>query len=202
MIEIKHLEKGFQKKQVLKDVNFNIPSGECTALIGKNGAGKSTLINILIGELKQSKGDIQDPQRLLAKDHLGILFQTSQFPKVIKVKELYHLYAKIVKNPISLKQFQDVTHFTEQQLNQFANRLSGGQQRILAFALAIVGRPQLLIMDEPTSAMDVEMRSHFWKIITQFKQQGTTIFYTSHYIEEVERMADRIVVLDEGSITT
>ena len=201
MIEVKHLEKVFQKKQVLKDVNFNIPSGECTALIGKNGAGKSTLIDILIGDLERNRGTIRDPQHLLEKEHLGILFQTSQFPKVMKVKELYHLYAKIVKNPCSLKQFQEITLFTEKQLNQFANQLSGGQQRILAFALAIIGRPKLLIMDEPTSAMDVEMRSHFWNVIERLKQQGTTIFYTSHYIEEVERMADRIIVLDKGVIT-
>ena len=201
MIEVKHLEKVFQKKQVLKDVNFDITSGECTALIGKNGAGKSTLIDILIGDLERNRGTIRDPQHLLDKEHLGILFQSSQFPKVMKVKELYHLYAKIVKNPFSLKQFQDITHFTKKQLNQFANQLSGGQQRILAFALAIIGRPKLLIMDEPTSAMDVEMRSHFWNVIERLKQQGTTIFYTSHYIEEVERMADRIIVLDKGVIT-
>ena len=201
MIEVKHLEKGFQKKQVLKDVKFNIPSGECTALIGKNGAGKSTLTDILIGDLERNRGTIRDSPHLLDKEHLGILFQTSQFPKVMKVKELYHLYAKIVKNPFSLKQFQDITHFTKKQLNQFANQLSGGQQRILAFALAIIGRPKLLIMDEPTSAMDVEMRSHFWNVIERLKQQGTTIFYTSHYIEEVERMADRIIVLDKGVIT-
>ena len=201
MIEVKHLEKGFQKKQVLKDVKFNIPSGECTALIGKNGAGKSTLTDILIGDLERNRGTIRDSPHLLDKEHLGILFQTSQFPKVMKVKELYHLYAKIVKNPFSLKQFQEITLFTEKQLNQFANQLSGGQQRILAFALAIIGRPKLLIMDEPTSAMDVEMRSHFWNVIERLKQQGTTIFYTSHYIEEVERMADRIIVLDKGVIT-
>lgn len=201
MIEVKHLEKGFQKKQVLKDVKFNIPSGECTALIGKNGAGKSTLTDILIGDLERNRGTIRDSPHLLDKEHLGILFQTSQFPKVMKVKELYHLYAKIVKNPFSLKQFQEITLFTEKQLNQFAKQLSGGQQRILAFALAIIGRPKLLIMDEPTSAMDVEMRSHFWNVIERLKQQGTTIFYTSHYIEEVERMADRIIVLDKGVIT-
>lgn len=201
MIEVKHLEKGFQKKQVLKDVKFNILSGECTALIGKNGAGKSTLTDILIGDLERNRGTIRDSPHLLDKEHLGILFQTSQFPKVMKVKELYHLYAKIVKNPFSLKQFQEITLFTEKQLNQFAKQLSGGQQRILAFALAIIGRPKLLIMDEPTSAMDVEMRSHFWNVIERLKQQGTTIFYTSHYIEEVERMADRIIVLDKGVIT-
>ena len=201
MIEVKHLEKGFQKKQVLKDVKFNIPSGECTALIGKNGAGKSTLTDILIGDLERNRGTIRDSPHLLDKEHLGILFQTSQFPKVMKVKELYHLHAKIVKNPFSLKQFQEITLFTEKQLNQFAKQLSGGQQRILAFALAIIGRPKLLIMDEPTSAMDVEMRSHFWNVIERLKQQGTTIFYTSHYIEEVERMADRIIVLDKGVIT-
>ncbi|EFV88289.1 ABC transporter [Staphylococcus epidermidis FRI909] len=85
-------------------------------------------------------------------------------------------------------------------MNQFACNLSGGQQRILDFALALVGKPELLILDEPTSAMDVEMRQHFWNVIEKLKMNHTTILYTSHYIEEVERMADQVMMLDKGKI--
>ena len=85
-------------------------------------------------------------------------------------------------------------------MNQFACNLSGGQQRILDFALALVGKPELLILDEPTSAMDVEMRQHFWNVIDKLKMNNTTILYTSHYIEEVERMADQVMMLDKGKI--
>ena len=80
--------------------------------------------------------------------------------------------------------------FNESQLNQYANKLSGGQKRILDFALALIGKPQCIILDEPTSAMDVQMRGHFWEVVTKLEEGGVTIFYTSHYIEEVERMAD------------
>ena len=83
-------------------------------------------------------------------------------------------------------------------MDQFACNLSGGQQRILDFALALVGKPELLILDEPTSGMDVEMRQHFWNVIEKLKMNNTTILYTSHYIEEVERMADQVMMLDKG----
>ncbi|MDU2697587.1 MAG: ABC transporter ATP-binding protein, partial [Staphylococcus epidermidis] len=200
MIELRHISKSFKKHNVLEDISINIKNNCCTALIGKNGAGKSTLIDIIVGNNHYDSGQIADKSNLLNKHKMGILFQKTEFPKYIKVCELLHLYQSFYQTFISFHQFKEITQFSDRQMDQFACNLSGGQQRILDFALALVGKPELLILDEPTSGMDVEMRQHFWNVIEKLKMNNTTILYTSHYIEEVERMADQVMMLDKGKI--
>lgn len=200
MIKIIDISKKYKNKAVVNNATFEINKGMCTALIGPNGAGKSTLIDILIGDRHPTSGSIDDDEALLNDKHLGIMFQKTIFPELIKVKELYNLFSSMYKNPISYEQFSKITRFSENKMSEFANRLSGGQKRILDFGLALIGNPKFLILDEPTSAMDVQMRQHFWDIVDGLKAQGVTILYTSHYIEEVERMADRVVVIESGEI--
>ena len=200
MIKINNISKKYKNKAVVNNATFEINKGTCTALIGPNGAGKSTLIDILIGDRHPTSGSIDDDEALLNEKHLGIMFQKTIFPELIKVKELYNLFSSMYKNPISYEQFSKITRFSENKMSEFANRLSGGQKRILDFGLALIGNPKFLILDEPTSAMDVQMRQHFWDIVDGLKAQGVTILYTSHYIEEVERMADRVVVIESGEI--
>ena len=175
MIEVKGIKKQFGKKLVLNDINLKIQNGKCTAFIGKNGAGKSTLIDIIIGNLTPNEGQIIDKSELLDPSKMAILFQKTQFPKMIKVKELFYLHHALYPQAMSLKTFKALTLFDDAQLNQMANKLSGGQQRLLDFALALVGHPQLLILDEPTAAMDIETREYFWQVIQHLKDQGTTI---------------------------
>lgn len=200
MIEAEHIVKYFHETMALNDVSLTIEEAKCTALIGKNGAGKSTLIDIIIGNKNYKSGEIIDHYNLINKKDMTVLFQKSQFPKMIKVKELFDLYCAIYDDHLTKEEFITVTNFQENQLNQYASKLSGGQQRILDFALTVIGKPKFLILDEPTSAMDIEIREHFWRIITNFKHKGLTILYTTHYIEEVERMSDNIAILDDGSI--
>ncbi len=200
MIDVQQVTKVYHDKKVVNGVSFQINEGECTALIGPNGAGKSTLIDMIIGDRHPNDGQIVSDDHQLDKKRMGILFQTTAFPDVIKVKELFKLYKSFYKDTISIEDFKEITRFRDDKLEQFASKLSGGERRILDFALAIIGKPEFLILDEPTSAMDTEMRKHFWKVIEQMKQEGKTIFYTSHYIEEVERMADRVVVLNKGEL--
>lgn len=200
MIDVQQVTKIYHDKKVVNGVSFQINEGECTALIGPNGAGKSTLIDMIIGDRHPNDGQIVSDDHQLDKKRMGILFQTTAFPDVIKVKELFKLYKSFYKDTISIEGFKEITRFDDEKLEQFASKLSGGERRILDFALAIIGKPEFLILDEPTSAMDTEMRKHFWKVIEQMKQEGKTIFYTSHYIEEVERMADRVVVLNKGEL--
>lgn len=202
MIDIQNVMKVYGEKKVLDDVSFQLYEGQCTALIGPNGAGKSTLIDIIIGNRHPSAGKINNQQGLLDKQQIGILYQKTAFLELIKVKELFNLYKGFYKESMSLEMFQKVTRFDDQKLNQYASKLSGGESRILDFALSIIGKPRWLVLDEPTSAMDTETRQHFWTLIAQMKRQGVTILYTSHYIEEVERMADRVVVLNQGRIVT
>lgn len=200
MIQISHLTQTYNQRHVVDDVSFQIQSGQCTALIGPNGSGKTTLIDMIIGDRTPVQGTIDDFEQLLTPERLGVMFQQSCFPERMKVIELYHLFAHCYYAPLPLEAWIEITRFTETQLQQFATQLSGGQQRILDFALTLVGQPQCLILDEPTSAMDVEMRQHFWSVIRQLKAEGRTIFYTSHYIEEVEQMADRVIVLNQGRL--
>ncbi|MCU5746031.1 ABC transporter ATP-binding protein [Staphylococcus sp. SQ8-PEA] len=200
MIRVKGLEKSFRSHQVIKGVSLDIPQHQCTALIGTNGAGKSTLINLIIGHLKPDAGNILDVNNVLAKGKIGVMFQKTSYPPLIKVKELFHLYRQIFKTHVSLKEFKNITCFNKETLDQNVKQLSGGQQRILDFALTAMGQPPLIIMDEPTSSMDVNMREHFWECIEALKRKGTTIFYTSHYIEEVERVADNVVLLERGKV--
>ena len=183
----------------LERYHVNIEQGICTAFIGKNGAGKSTLIDIIIGNKQLDTGEIVDEDNLLNSQRMAILFQKTQFPKMLKVRELLELHQSFYKQVISIERFQEITQFDEGQLEQMADSLSGGQKRILDFALTLVGRPEFLIMDEPTT-VDIETREHFWQIIADLKHKGMTILYTSHYIEEVERMADHVILLDEGVI--
>lgn len=200
MIRIDHLTQIYHQNPVVNDISFQIHAGQCTALIGPNGSGKTTLIDMIIGDRHPVQGTIEDPDHQLTSERLGVLFQQSRFPERMKVIELYHLFAHCYHAPLPLEAWIEITRFTETQLQQFATQLSGGQQRILDFALTLVGQPQCLILDEPTSAMDVEMRQHFWSVIRQLKAEGRTIFYTSHYIEEVEQMADRVIVLNQGRL--
>lgn len=200
MIKIQELTKNYRNSNVVDHVTFNIEEGECTELIGTNGAGKSTLIDMIIGDRKANSGQIIDHNKLLNSNKLSIMFQKTNFPESIKVKELYKLFSGLYKDSIDFETFCAMTRFDKQQLDQYANKLSGGQKRILDFALSLIGKPKCIFLDEPTSAMDVQMRNHFWDIITNLKNKGVTIFYTSHYIEEVERMADKVIVLEKGKV--
>ncbi|MCD8896028.1 ABC transporter ATP-binding protein [Mammaliicoccus sciuri] len=200
MIDVQNVTKIYNQKKVVSDVSFQINEGECTALIGPNGAGKSTLIDMIIGDRYPNDGQIISDDQQLDKKRMGILFQTTAFPDVMKVKELFYLFKSFYKDTISIETFKEITRFDNDKLEQFAAKLSGGERRILDFTLSIIGKPDFVILDEPTSAMDTEMRKHFWKVIEEMKQEGKTIFYTSHYIEEVERMADRVVVLNKGEL--
>ena len=118
----------------------------------------------------------------------------------LKVKELLTFFQAIYPNSLSDQEIDDLLQFTDKQKNQLASKLSGGQKRLFSFVLSLIGRPKILFLDEPTSAMDTSTRQHFWEIVNQLKQQGVTIVYSSHYIEEVEHTADRILVLHKGEL--
>ncbi|HCZ9984753.1 TPA: ABC transporter ATP-binding protein, partial [Staphylococcus aureus] len=186
--------------RVLKNISFDIEKGTCTALIGKNGAGKSTLVDILSNKIIADDGVILDKDKLLQSENRSIMFQKTMFPDQLKVIGIIKLYQSFYENPLTLDVIIELTKFNSNQLNQFANKLSGGQQRLLDFVISLIGQPQLILLDEPTSNMDIEMREYFWSIIAKLKEENRTILYTSHYIEEVERMSDKIILIENGEI--
>ncbi|HCX9072853.1 TPA: ABC transporter ATP-binding protein, partial [Staphylococcus aureus] len=181
-------------------ISFDIEKGTCTALIGKNGAGKSTLVDILSNKIIADDGVILDKDKLLQSENRSIMFQKTMFPDQLKVIGIIKLYQSFYENPLTLDVIIELTKFNSNQLNQFANKLSGGQQRLLDFVISLIGQPQLILLDEPTSNMDIEMREYFWSIIAKLKEENRTILYTSHYIEEVERMSDKIILIENGEI--
>lgn len=200
LIQISNINKSFKKKRVLKKISFDIKKGTCIALIGKNGAGKSTLVDILSNKIIADDGVILDKDKLLQSENRSIMFQKTMFPDQLKVIEIIKLYQSFYKNPLILDVIIELTKFNSNQLNQFANKLSGGQQRLLDFVISLIGQPQLILLDEPTSNMDIEMREYFWSIIAKLKEENRTILYTSHYIEEVERMSDKIILIENGEV--
>lgn len=200
MIQISNINKSFKKNRVLKNISFDIEKGTCTALIGKNGAGKSTLVDILSNKIIADDGVILDKDKLLQSENRSIMFQKTMFPDQLKVIGIIKLYQSFYENPLTLGVIIELTKFNSNQLNQFANKLSGGQQRLLDFVISLIGQPQLILLDEPTSNMDIEMREYFWSIIAKLKEENRTILYTSHYIEEVERMSDKIILIENGEI--
>lgn len=200
MIQISNINKSFKKKRVLKNISFDIEKGACIALIGKNGAGKSTLVDILSNKIIADDGVILDKDKLLQSENRSIMFQKTMFPDQLKVIEIIKLYQSFYENPLTLDVIIELTKFNSNQLNQFANKLSGGQQRLLDFVISLIGQPQIILLDEPTSNMDIEMREYFWSIIAKLKEENRTILYTSHYIEEVERMSDKIILIENGEV--
>ena len=204
VIKVEKLSKKIKDKEILRNISFEINDGECVALIGPNGAGKTTLIDCLLGDKFVSSGQIAiqgfaptDPR---LKQHISILPQENTVVQDLKVKELLSFFQSIYPNSLSNQEIDDLLRFSDKQKNQLAGKLSGGQKRLFSFVLALIGRPKILFLDEPTAAMDTSTRQHFWEIVNQLKKNGVTIVYSSHYIEEVEHTADRILVLHKGEL--
>ena len=204
VIKVEKLSKKIKDKEILRNISFEINDGECVALIGPNGAGKTTLIDCLLGDKFVSSGQIAiqgfaptDPR---LKQLISILPQENTVVQDLKVKELLSFFQSIYPNCLSNQEIDDLLRFSDKQKNQLAGKLSGGQKRLFSFVLSLIGRPKILFLDEPTAAMDTSTRQHFWEIVNQLKKNGVTIVYSSHYIEEVEHTADRILVLHKGEL--
>lgn len=204
MIEVRALEKIIKGRTILSDISFEIKSGECVALIGPNGAGKTTLMSCLLGDRKATKGQVLldglAPQAQSNKEKVAVLPQENAIPIDLKVKELLRFFQAIYKDSLTDVEIDSLLCFSPEQKNQLAGKLSGGQKRLLAFVICLIGKPKLLFLDEPTAGMDTSTRQRFWEIVHELKAQGVTIFYTSHYIEEVEHTAERILVLHQGRL--
>ena len=204
MIEVRALDKAIKGRTILSNISFEIKSGECVALIGPNGAGKTTLMSCLLGDRKATKGQVLldglAPQAPSNKEKVAVLPQENAIPTDLKVKELLHFFQAIYKDSLTDVEIDSLLCFSPEQKNQLAGKLSGGQKRLLAFVICLIGKPKLLFLDEPTAGMDTSTRQRFWEIVHDLKEKGVTIFYTSHYIEEVEHTAERILVLHQGRL--
>lgn len=200
MITIHNLNKDIGKKHILKHINLTINEGEAIALVGPNGAGKSTLIDCLLGNKKLTSGDIDGQQLMLDHTKTSVLYQQTYFTPNMKVYQIIELFQNLYPNALTKEEIKAITLFDDTILNAEAEKISGGQKRILDVALTLIGRPEFIILDEPTVGMDTSTRRRFYDLIKTLKAEGKTILFTSHYIEEVESLSDRIIVLHKGEI--
>lgn len=201
VIQVSSLGKSIKGKTILEDISFEINQGDCVALIGPNGAGKSTLMSCILGDKKHSSGQVLiEGKAGKAKNQIAVLLQENTIPNSLKVSELIAFFQTISDNSLTNQEIQKLLQFKEDQYQQFADKLSGGQRRLLAFVLCLIDKPKILFLDEPTAGMDTSTRQRFWEIVNDLKKSGVTILYSSHYIEEVEHTADRILVLHQGKL--
>lgn len=199
-LEVKNINKKYKNKVVLNDINFSIQSGEIVALIGKNGAGKSTLINIITKLIQQDSGQSKIFEKeKFDRNLIGVMMQENISLDRITVKEIIKLTRTYYRNPMS---YQAILALSELQnyTNHPMDKLSGGQKRKLQFALTLAGNSDLIFLDEPTVGMDAESRTKFWERIDELKKQGKTFLITSHYLEELEKVANRFIFLHNQRI--
>ncbi|NQX13214.1 ABC transporter ATP-binding protein [Microbacteriaceae bacterium VKM Ac-2855] len=204
-VQVRDLAKSYGDAQALRGVSFDIERGETFALLGPNGAGKSTTIEILEGYRDRSGGTATvlgvDPQRggLDWKARLGIVLQSSGESGNATVREQISHFASFYPHPRGVDETIDAVGLTAKAGSRIG-KLSGGQKRRVDVALGIIGRPELLFLDEPTTGFDPEARHQFWELIRQLKSEGTTILLTTHYLDEAAQLGDRAAVIAGGSL--
>lgn len=189
--------------QALDGVDLELPAGRLTALLGINGAGKSTAIEVLLGLQPADAGEAAlfglPPQARGARERIGVMLQQAQLPERLTAGELLQLVRSYYPAPRSMADCVALAGL-DGLLGRRYGRLSGGQQRRVQFALALCGRPRLLFLDEPTTGLDAGARAQVWRAVRELVDGGAAVLLTTHYLEEAEALADRVVVLDRGRV--
>ena len=204
-IEVAGLTMSYGRRPVLRGVDFDVRSGEVFCLLGPNGAGKTTTVEILEGFRRRTGGTVRvlglDPAAQPAglRERIGIVLQECGFPRQARVAELLDCWRGYYANPRDLGELLEVVELTEER-NAPVRRLSGGQRRRLDLALALAGNPELIFLDEPTTGFDPESRRRCLAAVENLRALGKTIVLTTHYLDEAERLADRVAILANGEI--
>lgn len=208
-IEIRDLEKTYSDgKRALKGVSFDVPRGQIFGLLGPNGAGKSTLINILAGLVNKTGGTARiwgfdiDEDRRNAKRAIGIVPQEILFDAFFTPFETLEIHAGLYAVPKAERRTMEILRALrlEDKAHAYARTLSGGMKRRLLIGKALVHNPPILILDEPTAGVDIELRQQLWSYVRQLHAAGTTVVLTTHYLEEAEELCDRIAIINNGEV--
>ena len=206
VVRCRNLVKSYDDKvEAVRGLDLDICPGECFGLLGPNGAGKTTTIEILEGLLRPTSGDVAifgrrwntDEREL--RELLGISLQETRLSEKLTVRETLQLFSSFYERPASTEAVMDEMSLTEKAESRVGT-LSGGQRQRLAVATALVGNPKILFLDEPTTGLDPQSRRQLWDIVREFQQRGGTVLLTTHYMDEAERLCDRLAIMDHGKI--
>ncbi|MGA8117885.1 MAG: ABC transporter ATP-binding protein [Actinocatenispora sp.] len=202
-VRFRSVTKSYGAVRAVTGLDLTIPRGETVALLGPNGAGKSTSINMLLGLFPPDSGDVElfgaSPETASTEGRVGAMLQETQLVPRISVGELLGFVRGLYRDPMPLAELLRVANLTDL-AGRRLERLSGGQAQRVRFAVAVAGQPDLLVLDEPTAAMDVESRREFWQSMRSYANGGRTVLFSTHYLEEADSSADRIVVIAGGSL--
>src|SRR3954463_3653726 len=205
VISVRGLRKSYGELEAVRGIDLEVAGREIFAFLGPNGAGKTTTVEVLEGYRERSAGEVSvlgvDPGHA---DHewrqrIGIVLQESRMHPELTVRESIELFAGYYRAPRGVDDTVELVGLTEK-ANERVGRLSGGQQRRLDVALALIGDPELLFLDEPTTGFDPSARRHAWEVIASLRDLGKTIFLTTHYMEEAQELADRVAIIADGRI--
>ncbi|NUR82715.1 MAG: ABC transporter ATP-binding protein [Nonomuraea sp.] len=198
-----HVSKQYGDVLAVDDISLTIEPGKTVALLGPNGAGKSTSINMLLGLLRPTHGSVSvfghTTEQAVRAGEVGAMLQSGQLIPELSVQELIELVRRLYPNPLPLEDILKLADLTEL-VGRRASKLSGGQTQRVRFALAIAGAPRLLVLDEPTAAMDVESRLRFWESMHGYAAEGRTVLFATHYLEEADEHSDRVIVVARGNV--
>ncbi len=204
-LSLSGLRKAFADVVAVDGIDLEVQRGECFGLLGPNGAGKTTTIEICEGLTAPDAGTVSllglswqssSPQ---LRQRIGVQLQETQFPEKLTVEEILHLFRSFFQRGISIEETIRMAQLEEKRHARIGT-LSGGQKQRLAMACALVGDPDLLFLDEPTTGLDPQARRHLWDLVDQLRSAGRTIILTTHYMDEAERLCDRVAIMDHGKI--
>ncbi|TMC14781.1 MAG: ABC transporter ATP-binding protein [Chloroflexi bacterium] len=203
VVELVDARKTFGSVQALAGVSLAVWPGELVGLLGPNGAGKTTAISLMLGLRRPTSGTARlfglEPRDLRARSRIGVMLQESGIPLTLKVREVVDLFRTYYPQPLSTDKVVEMAGLGEFQ-GSLVGKLSGGQRQRVYFALAICGDPDALFLDEPTVGLDAATRRSFWDQVRGFKRRGKSIVLTTHYLDEANALADRVIVIDHGVI--
>ena len=200
---LEHVIKNYEAIRALRGVDFHVRAGEVVALLGPNGAGKTTAVKLLLGLVHPNSGRVRvfgrDPVNPENRMRTGAMLQVGKVPETLKVREHIDLFSSYYQNPMPIKEAIACAGLEKIADRKFGD-LSGGQRQRVLFALALCGDPDLLFLDEPTVGLDVESRRMIWDEIRKLVARGKTVLLTTHYLQEADALADRIAVINQGTI--
>ena len=206
-ISVKNATKSFGGRKVVDDLSFTVKRGEVFGLLGHNGAGKSTTIEMILGLKKPDAGELSILGMDAAKhrkevfEKVGVQFQTSAYQETIRVEEVCEEHASLYKEPADYNMLLE--QFGLEELTKSpVMKLSGGERQRLSVVLSLIGGPEIIFLDELTTGLDVAARREVWKTLKKLKEQGMTIFLTTHYMEEAENLCDRVCLIRSGKKVT